>query len=173
MNSHPNPPGKQGNRFSTIESDRKSLHWASWDPSKVVTSLAQTTLKKWAEAQNVAFRWTPINLLDRPLKSINLVLWVVSEAADIDRLVGPVGEFRRSGSGAIHIAYLGESCIQYAGVMVESGVQIIVQPLHRLPVVLQKVLPRTPLSTQTSTILLSGLTERIPWSLKQLPSQFR
>lgn len=173
MNSHPNPQARRGNRFSTIESDRKSLHWASWDPSKVVTSLAQNTLKNWVEEKNVSLRWTAINLLDKPTKSINLVLWVVSEAADIDRLVGPVGEFRRSGSDAVHVAYLGESCIQHASVMVESGVQIIVQPLHRLPVVLQKILPRTPLSTQPSTILLSGWTERIPWSLKQQPSQFR
>jgi hypothetical protein len=143
----------------------KSLSWSTWDKDKVITALADYCIHRWAETNKIGSHWRePEKELTNWWVEQALVLWVCSQTDEVDVICSHLGRYRQTGFQTIHLAYLKEPCIHRASALIQSGVHAVVHPLEKLPLALQRLLPRVRLSEEPSSPLFSNVLPYLRWS---------
>ncbi len=145
----------------------KTLQWACWDNRNLLSALLHAHLNDWGKRQSVTTRLTRIaDLAEYELvltrRSVGLAVWALWEAEYAEAVCLSLAAICDQSSPPIRICFVAPEVAEHVGLLTEAGGQVVVSHLHRLPLVLPKILAACQLTERGSHPLTAGLIERLP-----------
>lgn len=144
--------------------DGKTLHWAAYDPSRVIATAVHSLLKELLSdetSQHFTLADTPQDVPTN--RDLGLAVWRVDSLDDWPGICAALATLASRNSRTVRIAYLSSEHADRAATLVEAGAQIVVSQLPSLQSALRICLSKAHFAQQSFHPLTSHLVSRLPW----------
>lgn len=158
-------------RLPTPETDGQSLrrldqlvlNWTCSDPTKIVTTVADSELKRWASGRRIKVRYQAFE--ESATQHVpGLRIWAAWELGDVESICTSIAKQRRlERRSTIQMVYADHPLMDQRAMFVQSGAHAVLHPFTQLPRAIQSIASQIRLSRETGSPLTQGLMDRLPW----------
>jgi hypothetical protein len=138
---------------------RQTIFWMCWDPQQLVQPVVQQSLREWAETRGADLRQRKADWRPGGSQFLGLSVWAVWNPSQVDATLLAIHEQRTIHPAAIQVAVVADSCAEHSSRLVQSGAQIVVQPLSDLPKILRAIADKMPWCPSDNNPLTQGLLQ--------------